>query len=236
MKPDRRRSTTTRPDYDTTPERYRLGMRLAAEHTIGESLYDLIARRLAADASGPVLDMGCGEGVLRASLSGRGGLVIGLDRSPTMLAGQTGPVVLGDASALPFADASMAAVVAVNVLDHLADPMPAIIEAHRVLRPEGLFVTATVSRHDSPELAPHWRPKPTTFDAEEAPGLVHAVFGTAEAVRWNAPLVRLPDAEAVRDYLLARQASRAEAETVTTNVTAPLTVTKRGVAVYARRL
>ncbi len=226
---------TTRYDYDSTPERYRLGMRLAARFTVGESLYDRIARRLASEPPGPVLDVGTGDGPLRAALSRRRGIVVGLDLSLVMLAGQAGPVVLAHADRLPFASASFVAVVAINVLDHLADPRTAITEAHRVLRPRGLFVTATVSRHDSPELAPHWQPKPTTFDAEDAPELVRAVFGPVEVDAWDAPLVRLPTAEAIRDYVLARQASPAVAETTAANVPVPLTVTKRGAAIYARR-
>jgi SAM-dependent methyltransferase len=126
---------------------------------------------------GPVLDLGTGDGPFRAQLGQRRGPVIGVDLSLTMLAGQAGPVVLGDATALPFASMAFVAVVAVNVLDHLADPRVAISEAHRVLRPGGLFVAATASRYDSPEFAPYWRPQPTTFDAEDAPGLVGAVFG-----------------------------------------------------------
>ncbi len=68
--------------------------------------------------------------------------MIGLDRSPTMLARQQGPVVLGDAIALPFARATFGVVVAINVFDHLADPLTGIREAHRVLRDGGLFVAA----------------------------------------------------------------------------------------------
>lgn len=210
-------------------------MRLAAQYTSGQSLYEWIARRLAAQPSGPILDVGSGEGVLSATLGQRRDLVIGLDLSPTMLAGQSGRVVLGDAAALPFADASMAVVVTINVLDHLINPQTAISEAHRVLRPGGLFVAATVSRYDSPELGPYWRPRPTTFDAEDAPDLVRAAFGAAEVDAWDAPLARLPTADAVRDYLLARHASRAVAETAAANLPTPLTVTKRGAAIYARR-
>lgn len=224
----------TRHDYDVTPERYRLGMRLAAEHTIGESLYDRIARRLAVEPDGPMLDVGTGDGPLRVALGGWRGPLIGLDLSPTMLAAQPGPVVIGDAAALPFAAGSFSAVVAVNVLDHLADPRVAIAEAYRVLRPAGLYVVATTSRHDSPELAPHWRPQPTTFDAEDAPGLVEGVFGAVEMDAWDAPLVRLPSPETIRDYLLARQASRTAADTAATSLPTPLTVTKRGAVLYAR--
>lgn len=227
---------TTRYDYDTTPQRYRLGMRLAAQHTIGPSLSQRIAQRLAGKPDGPVLDVGTGDGPLRAALAHQPDLVVGLDLSLTMLAGQAGPVVLGDARALPFADASFAAVAAVNVLDHLAGPQAAISEAHRVLRPGGLFVAAATSRWDSPELAPYWRPQQTTFDAEDAPGLVSAVFGAVEVDAWDAPLVRLPSPDAVRDYLLARQASPAVAATAAANLATPLSVTKRGAAVYARRV
>jgi SAM-dependent methyltransferase len=67
--------------------------------------------------------------------------------------------------------------VAVDVLDHLADPTVAIGEAHRVLAPGGTLIAATASRHDSPELAHVWRPPPSTFDAQDAPELVASVFG-----------------------------------------------------------
>ncbi|RKM77539.1 hypothetical protein COO55_32405 [Rhodococcus opacus] len=46
------------------------------------------------------------------------------------------------------------AVVAVNVLDHLDRPALGLHEAYRVLRPDGLFIAGTISRVDSPELAP----------------------------------------------------------------------------------
>ena len=52
------------------------------------------------------------------------------------------------------------AAVAVNVLDHLADPSAAVAEAHRVLAHGGVFLAAAASRHDSPELAHVWRPRP----------------------------------------------------------------------------
>jgi SAM-dependent methyltransferase len=95
------------------------------------------------------------------------------------------------------------AAVAVNVLDHLTDPSAAVAEAHRALAPGGVFLAATASRHDSPELAAVWRPPPSSFDAEDGPGLVAAVFPRVEAERWDAPLIRLPDRDAVRDYLIA---------------------------------
>jgi SAM-dependent methyltransferase len=179
----------------------------------------------------PVLDVGCGEGALAAALPG----VIGLDRSSTMLAAAPLPSVQGDATALPFARDSVAAVVTINVLYHLDHPEIAIREARRVLRSGGVLAAGTVSRDDSPELAHVWRPEPSTFDAEEAPQIVASVFGDVEVDAWDAPLVHLPDQDAVRDFLVARLVPRAEAEERAAAVGVPLDVTKRGCIVYARK-
>ncbi len=37
----------------------------------------------------------------------------------------------------------------------------------------------------------------------DAPPLVACVFGQVQVERWDAPLVRLPDRDAARDYLIA---------------------------------
>ncbi len=49
------------------------------------------------------------------------------------------PAVVGDAHLLPFADCSMDAVLMVSVLEHLCDPIRAVEQVHRVLRPSGVF-------------------------------------------------------------------------------------------------
>jgi SAM-dependent methyltransferase len=224
-------------DYDATPERYRLGMSLMRSHTSGD-LYAEIAAALRQAGAGLVLDVGCGEGVLTAAVNDaglRGVRVVGLDRSATMLDAHLGPKVQADAARLPFADDVFDAVVAVNVLYHLDEPPSAIAEAHRVLRPGGLFLAATPSRDDSPELASVWRPTPSTFDAEDAPALVGAVFPYAEVRRWDAPLVTLPDPAAVRDYLLVRFVPEATATAAANRLHTPLTITKRGALVLARK-
>ena len=217
-----------KPDYDRDPDRFRTGQRVTARYARAD-LYAEIARRL--HGHGPVLDVGCGEGALAAALPG----VIGLDRSPTMLAVAPPPVVRGDAIALPIRDASMGAVACVNVLYHLPEPVQAIEEVHRVLRTGGLFAAATVARDDSPELATVWRPEPSSFDAEEAPEIVASVFGGVDVDAWDARLVRLPDRDAVRDYLIARFVPRDDAARRAAAVPVPVEVTKRGCVVYAYR-
>src|SRR5919198_1870694 len=50
-------------------------------------------------------------------------------------------------------------------------------------------------------------PPRTTFDAEIAPELIGRVFSAVSAVEvqtWDGPFIHLPDAEAVRRYLIGR--------------------------------
>jgi SAM-dependent methyltransferase len=224
-------------DYETNPERFRLATRVTRQHlTAAHSLYELLAEALARLDPRRILDIGCGEGALRVALPVQlRSRVVGLDASATMLGAHPRPVVQADATDLPFPAGAFDAAVAVNVLDHLADPTVAIGEAHRVLAPEGTFIAATASRHDSPELAGVWRPPPSGFDAEDAPGLVASVFGQVRVQRWDAPLLRLPNRDAVRDYLIARFVAPEVAAAAAGRVTTPITVTKRGAVMYAHK-
>lgn len=224
-------------DYDANPGRFRLGAQVTQKYlTSTDTLYQHITDALARAGARLVADIGCGEGALgaaaRASLRAR---IIGIDASATMLAACPPPRLRADARRLPLASAAFDAAVAVNVLYHLDDPVTALREAHRILTPGGMLIAATISRHDSPELAATWTPAPSTFDAEDAPRLTASVFGTAEAEPWDAPLITLPDHDAVRDYLTARNASPAQIAATATQVSPPLTLTKRGAFIYARK-
>ena len=94
-----------------------------------------------------VLDVGCGLGQDAAALAaivGPNGRAIGLDASNTLLtqartAFPSVTFVHGDATALPFDDASFDCVRADRVLVHLADPLGAVREMRRVLRPGGML-------------------------------------------------------------------------------------------------
>ena len=139
------------------------------------------------------------------------------------------PVVRADAPHLPFADGSFHAVAALWMLYHVEHPDDVIREARRVLVPGGVFFACTSARTNDPELC-HGYPA-TTFDAEAAPAIVANAFGDSalDVDRWDAPLVRLPDRDAVAAYARSHHLPDDTAD----RVTAPVTLTKRGVLVSA---
>jgi SAM-dependent methyltransferase len=106
----------------------------------GLSSYDLLA-----DIAQPgerVLDLGCGDGYLLRLLGERGATAIGLDRSPAelALAHRRGAIAVhGDATALPFADASFSLAVS-HLAFSIMEPAAAVAaELVRVLTPSSRF-------------------------------------------------------------------------------------------------
>lgn len=106
-----------------------------------------------------VLDLGCGTGVLTASVAALGHHVTGLDISQAMLdkirpLNDAGSITLrqGDIFNLPFADASFDGVITRWVIPHFRDWPLILKEAGRVLRPGGCIVFDQCSR-DNYDLA-----------------------------------------------------------------------------------
>jgi ubiquinone/menaquinone biosynthesis C-methylase UbiE len=89
-----------------------------------------------------LLDLACGPGLVAGAARLRGAMPTGLDFAAAMigLARATYPEIRfeeGDAEALPFADASFDAVVSNFGIHHVPDPLRALSEARRILRPDG---------------------------------------------------------------------------------------------------
>jgi len=99
--------------------------------------------------SGRTLDLGCGEGRLARDLAALGHDVVGVDRSPTLLAAarESSPELefhQADAAALPFDDGSFRLVLAFMSLQDMDELDGAIGEAARVLAAGGRLCLAVV--------------------------------------------------------------------------------------------
>lgn len=212
-------------DYDTDPGRWRSH---DSRWLRGGDPFGFVANRIVSADARPVLDVGGGTGALGRALPAEWPVIV-LDNSLTQLREAPAPKVRADALALPVRSSSVGAVAMLWMLYHLDDPELAIAEARRTLRDGGLFVAATISRFSDPELTDAY--SPTTFDAEDAPMIVGRVFGDVEVVSWDAPLVVLPDRQAVlafcRSHFLPRDAAD--------RVTPPVTLTKRGCFVCGKK-
>jgi SAM-dependent methyltransferase len=117
---------------------------------------DFLHRRAALDIAeriAPILrdfplavDLSARRGALREALAetapGRVGLLIEAEVSARMLAGRTGPRLVADDERLPFADQSLDLIVSPLALHWANDVVGALIQAHRALKPGGLFLGA----------------------------------------------------------------------------------------------
>jgi SAM-dependent methyltransferase len=131
------------------PQRYTHGhhesvLRSHTWRTAENSAPHLLAHLRAGD---DVLDVGCGPGTITADLAERvaPGRVVGIDRSAEVVGlaadhhhGDRLEFRVADLRQLPFDDDSFDVVHAHQVLQHLDDPVAALVELRRVCRSDGL--------------------------------------------------------------------------------------------------
>lgn len=117
--------------------------------------FERIVREQSSGATGTLLDVGCGGGILAEAFTRLGMVVTGIDPSVSSIetarrhADQAGVVIdyhVGSGERLPFADASFDYVSCCDVLEHVQDVDAVLAEISRVLKPGGLFFYDTINR------------------------------------------------------------------------------------------
>jgi len=106
--------------------------------------------------TGDVLDIASGDGVLAELLSPHAHRYVCVDTSARVVAAATErlrrfenvEVREGDMHALPFDDASFDLVVLMHALTYSNNPLKAVAEAARVLRPGGRLLLSSLARHE----------------------------------------------------------------------------------------
>jgi SAM-dependent methyltransferase len=228
--------TAVPPDYDDDPERFVANQAATARLVAQADVHTEVADHFAAIGCRRVLDIGGGNGVLAELLQARGVASVVLD--PARYIDQAPPpVVRGDANALPFQAEAFDAAAALWMLYHLENPLVALREAERVLRPGGLLAVSAPSRFNDPELAevlPGWGEE-NSFDAENGLGQLGAVFPDLETQSWDEPMVTLTDPATATLFLRGRGLSEQEAADAAGRLRLPLPVTKRGLLAIARK-
>lgn len=117
-----------------------------------------------------LLDVGCGPGTITADLAAlvAPGRTLGIDASAAVIdearataveRGSPATFAVGDAYALDLPDASLDIVHAHQVLQHLQDPVAALREWARVVRPGGLLAA-----RDADYAGMHWYPTDPRLD------------------------------------------------------------------------
>jgi SAM-dependent methyltransferase len=106
-------------------------------------------RQCGASVKGLVLDVGCGRRPYEKTFFAGATRYIGMD----YLTDRSSPEVVASALRLPFKDGAFETVVSTELLEHVPDPLAALREMERVLKPGGYLVLSAPMywpRHEQP--------------------------------------------------------------------------------------
>ena len=160
-------------------------------------VYRLVAEALELESDDELLDVGCGWGAFLVEHGSGVRFVAGIDlseekvrlareRLAERIAGGAAEVVRGDAEALPWEDGRFSAVTSIDAFQFFPDPVQALAEMRRVLRPGGRAVVAMGM--NLPEAA---GPREIPGFGSERPCDVRKVRDRMERMRsWTEPEVR----------------------------------------------
>jgi ubiquinone/menaquinone biosynthesis C-methylase UbiE len=187
-----------------------------------DELENALVFRHVADVRGKtVLDVGCGTGLYSIRLSEAGADVTAVDISSKMIeiahtkAQDRGQYIWydqADMAQLPYANQTFDAVVSITALEFASDPLQALMEMARVLRPGGKLIVGVLNndspwadarreqakREESVYGAAHF------FSSSDLRSLFHRT-GTFGALTMESCVYTLPTEEMLQDRSASRQ-------------------------------
>jgi len=121
-------------------------------------VYEEVLQRTRVGAGCAYLDAGCGAGLAASLAAARGARVSGIDASEGLLAVARARTPgadfrQGDLEALPFDDGAFEVVTGFNSFQYAGNPVIALSEARRVVRPGGVVAVVTWGRPEGMEAA-----------------------------------------------------------------------------------
>ena len=138
--------------FDDWPERYDAWFKTPIGRLIRKYESELILDLLEPRRGEHIFDAGCGTGIFTVDMLSEGSRVVGLDISGPMLreavrssSDRPFQAVLGDMTALPFAENTFHRSVSVTAVEFVQDPGAALAEMFRVTRPGGVVLLATLN-------------------------------------------------------------------------------------------
>ncbi|MEO8693705.1 MAG: class I SAM-dependent methyltransferase [Acidimicrobiales bacterium] len=136
-------------NYDRIADRYE-------ELRGGESRAEAIALAITPELCGPrVLDVGVGTGIVAAAFERRGYTVFGVDISQAMLARARprlhGRIICATGERMPLRDHVVDTAIFVWSLHHIAQPVAALRDAARIVRPGGRVIVIAARPEPQPD-------------------------------------------------------------------------------------
>lgn len=155
------------------------------------------ARRVQGDLRGrKMLDAGCGDGVFVNLLRYHGAKPLGMDAERLALDlakgqlrknGFVETLIVGSCEAIPFRPASFDAVFAVEVLEHLRNPLQFVDQACRLLKEDGTLVLTTPNRRADGQLRSRFHHR--EFTGQELQDLLKGYFHICDVLGFCHPWI-----------------------------------------------
>lgn len=138
-----------------------------------------------------VADLGCGTGTTMAQLAPHVGKVIGVDSSSAMLSAAqrrlagvvNAELRQGELESLPVESSSIDGALMILALSYLPDPLPALKEMARVLKPGGRAVVVDLLPHDRDDFRRRMEQTGLGFSESELAGLLRSAGLSGATVR-----------------------------------------------------